>query len=534
MSAVWSKLHQYLPFSAGLFLGLYFSGLYFTGLDFAYFPGDLGDARFNLYILEHAWRYITGDVPSLWNAPFMYPEKNVITFSDNLLGNAPFYGIFRLFGLDRVTSFQGWVILVMILNYSCCYLFLNYLVKNRSAAAIGAFIFAFSIALHPQALHAQTFPRFPIPLALWTGILFYEKLKPGFFFLSLLFLVYQFYCGIYLGFLLAVPLGLLYLIVIGTSFKGIINRAKSLLWSGKILTSIIINLAILLPLMLPYETRSEKTGYSSFEEILPKIPTLKSYLHSPEGSYLWGWLSNTGNSLPMHWNHELFPGGVAILSFIILLIYGMAKLKLLNHTPGQKLKSLVILSLAGLLTFLFFLRIGDFSLYNLLYKLPGYGSMDAVYRIINVLLIFMAIGTAFLADLIRNQKPRYYFIFASCLLALAIADNYYKPADTYPYRTPKQAFKNRVNKVKSKMKAIPKREVVSYEPGKQALKQDPSIVLQLDAMLAAQSLDLKSINGYSGSCPGEFSSYWQNLDKKSREKWLASEETKPDTIYVVQ
>src|SRR5690606_18260363 len=126
------------PFLLGLILGVYFIVLNITGTNFAYFPGYLGYARFNMYILEHAHKFLSGSIDSFWSAPFMYPEKEVITYSDNLLGSAPIYSFFRILGYDLITSFQFWLITVITLNYSTCYLFLNWLFKNRYEAVLGA------------------------------------------------------------------------------------------------------------------------------------------------------------------------------------------------------------------------------------------------------------------------------------------------------------------------------------------------------------------------------------------------------------
>ena len=81
-------LNKYLPLLlplAMLCAGLYLVPLSIYGPDFSKVPGDLGDARFNNYILEHDYKYFTGKVDHYWDAPFMYPYKNVIAFSDNLL-----------------------------------------------------------------------------------------------------------------------------------------------------------------------------------------------------------------------------------------------------------------------------------------------------------------------------------------------------------------------------------------------------------------------------------------------------------------
>jgi len=85
--------------------------------DHALIPGDLGDARFNNYVLEHFHQYVGGGVESFWDAPFMHPEENVIARSDNLLGTAPIYDAFRRLGWDRENAFQLWILVLFALNY---------------------------------------------------------------------------------------------------------------------------------------------------------------------------------------------------------------------------------------------------------------------------------------------------------------------------------------------------------------------------------------------------------------------------------
>ena len=50
-------------------------------------PGNFDDARFNMYVVEHGYRWLIGLDKSFWSAPFFYPAQNVITYSDNHLGS---------------------------------------------------------------------------------------------------------------------------------------------------------------------------------------------------------------------------------------------------------------------------------------------------------------------------------------------------------------------------------------------------------------------------------------------------------------
>lgn len=190
----------------GLIVGLIFFVFKVIGWDFAYYPGDLGDGRFNMYVLEHAYKFLIGKEKSLWEAPFMFPEKNIITYSDNLIGTAPLYGFFRLLGSNRELSFQYWFVLVCSLNYMCGFVFFNSVFKNPFSAALGSFVFAFTMSLQSQMCHAQTFPRFAIPIAFLMLYKFYKDLNLVYLGFAIFALVFQFYCAIYLGFLLTFPL----------------------------------------------------------------------------------------------------------------------------------------------------------------------------------------------------------------------------------------------------------------------------------------------------------------------------------------
>ena len=455
MQFILKIIYKSWPFLLGLILGLYFITLNITGRSFTFFPGDLGDARFNTYLLEHAHMFLTGQTKSLWNAPFMYPEPDVITYSDNLIGAAPFYSLFRLIGFDRETSFQWWFLMMSVLSYSCCYFFLNWCFKNKYAAVLGAMVFAFSMALQSQITHAQTFPRFAIPLAFWMGILFMGKLKPIYFFAALAFVVYQLYCGIYIGFMLSVPIALLLLFTLIYKWKIFYKKIKNIKWIGMMAGSIIFNILIVLPLMIPYLHRAQKNGLNNYENIIINIPTIKSHFYSQAGSIFWKYFENTCVDYPAWWDHQIFAGGVATSCLLILgfiIIAKMFKKKYFSKITVDP--TLIILFLTGLTTFLFYIRFNYFSLYKFIYNIPGFGSMRAIQRIINIELIFFAIATAFVFSKIF-QKKKILSIFIFIFFAgIIIADNYYKEGESY--RTNKIISQIRVNQLIEKMKNIPK------------------------------------------------------------------------------
>jgi hypothetical protein len=516
-----------MPFAGTLFLGLYCNVFQIIGFDFAYFPGDLGDGRLNLFFLEHAHMFFTGKIHSFWNAGFMYPEPLVISYSDNLLGSAPIYSMYRLFGFETFTAYQLWFITLAVLNYSAAYLLLKKIYNNPLAAALGAFVFAFSMSLHSQLTHAQTFPRFAIPLAMLMLINFSQKLDTRFFFFTLLFIVYQFYCAVYLGFLLAVPIGIFFLFIIISKYNVVKKLVYVKMWTVKMSASLLFNILLLIPLFLPYLKRNVKPSLQHFYEILDTIPTPLSYFSSFSGSMFWKWLSNRAMHYPAWWDHQLFTGGIATICVIVSCIFLLRKI---SKTKWSELlhSKLFLLAATGVLTTLLFMRFSNVSLYILLYYMPGYSSMRSLTRIINIELLFFAIAIAFVFSKvlpkIRWKSYLFFIIFAILLLFDNIVD------DDSIYRTSKHVAIERSAWLEKIFASFPPNALVSYEPNE---IQSLPIYYHIDAMLASQQARQTTVNGYTATCPSDFSDFWNRLDAYSRNYWLIDKQLLFDTLYVV-
>ncbi|MDX2361638.1 MAG: hypothetical protein QNK23_12595 [Crocinitomicaceae bacterium] len=528
MNLIQQKLILSWPFLLGLILGMYLLVFGVLGMDLNYFPGDLGDARFNAYILEHGYQFFSGQVDSYWSAPFMYPEQNVITFSDNLIGTVPVYSIFRLFGADVLSSFQGWFILVSALNYFCAYYFLKWLTKNRYAAVLGAFIFAFSIVLQSQMTHAQIFPRFFIPLALWMLLRFKESLSPRHFFWAVFFLIAQFYAGIYLGFMLTIPFGIILLSILFYSKRTeFFVQLKKLKWIGMMAAASAFNLFLLGKLMLPYYERSKTMVSTPYESIVHSIPTLKSFFYSQPGSLLWDGLSNTGSDYLASWDHQLFPGIIVILSMLLVTIVVLFQ-KRLHKFTGEIDGNIKLLFAAGLISFLLFTRYQGYSLYQFVYKLPGFDSMRSLTRIINVELLFMGIAVAVVAVIIFKRFEKLTIPIFIGLFTLICIDNYFFTDNSY--RTEKSIAQERTDTLVNRFSYLNEGSLISYEP---LNFEFPAHVYQLDAMLASQELHLKTVNGYTGNSPHGYDAFWWDMDQNSRNQWFDVVGHPEDTLHII-
>jgi len=139
------------------------------------------------------------------------------------------------------------------------------------------------------------------------------------------------------------------------------------------------------------------------------------------------------------------------------------------------------------------------SFYYILTKLPGVSAFRAVTRIILIMLIPFSIITAlFISSLIEKAKrwdrPLLRVFFVSCVFVFFLAEN-----QNAPHRFSKKMAQRRVSVLIKKISVghINHNSVLAYIHPPTRTWWVPS----LDAMLAAQKLNISTLNGYSAKFP---------------------------------
>ena len=504
-----------------LFFIIGFGSIVFSfGKNFLRVPGDLGDARFNNYILEHFYQRIIQRAPDYWNAPMFYPYPLATAFSDNLLGSAPFYTAIRIFGFSRETAFQGWFLFGFVLNYIVSAYVLKKVKLQSISVATGAFLFTFGLPMLAQEGHPQLIYRFCIPAACYFLYDFSDKPKLKTVFFLMAAIIWQFYLTIYMGFfLLLLIVVMVFMIPLSDSSINIIkfwfvrirsawnhSRGSQKVW---LITGLILLAATLLQLFLPYLQVTKLYHFSrGSDEIKTMLPRLSSYLLS-DNSALWRLGRNNFKDLPMRHEHQLFPG----LAAASLLLIG-----LLWKKTDEKIPFLQIHATSLLIIFFITFSVNEKSLYFLLLKIPGYNSIRAVTRIQLVLLWPLAVYIAFVTDRIVRLNSSIFRIKAALglILVLMISESVFFSHSTY-------------SKIEGQKRVDSLRKIAEYSL-KKAKKPDPVLLIHgkagdpwqitaLDAMLTAQELGVPLINGYSGNAP-EF----------SFAEWMHSCQTLPGSV----
>ncbi|MBK5284594.1 MAG: hypothetical protein JJE25_04270 [Bacteroidia bacterium] len=519
--------HLLLPLAL-LAAGLYFVPINIYQSDFSKVPGDFGDARFNNYILEHGYKFLRGDADKYWDAPFMYPYRNVVALSDNLIGTVPLYSMFRILGSDRETSFQLWLLALFALNFICCYWALIKWSNDFVLSSAGAYIFAFSIFILGHITNAQVFPRFMVPLIFYWSWQYLTQKKIKYFLFTVLATVYQFYCGIYLGFFLLYTLLFFFIAyIIIYKDKTLFHQFKTFEITASHLLVVELACVLLLPLMLPYIEISHKLGMRIFEDTVSSIPTFRSYFFTSHAPILWRFLAE--HAIPYlaeWWSHFLFTGALPWLSIIIIPLIMISK-----KTKSTEKTFIAFLSFGLFFSFIFSLNINGFTLYKIIFQIPGFSAMRAINRVINTEIMFFVLIFVFVFSQLQNYG-RIYKMLIMIFPMMAIIDNLIDPREVV--RFDKRESQQQIEKIKEKIKNQydKKFSAIAFLPADMKGKE---IEMQLNTMLAAQELNVPCVNAYSGAYPKEYINFFSHADDESLKAWheFNSPHANENTIQII-
>ena len=500
-----------LPIVAAYCVGMCILPLQLMGFDLSRIPGDLGDARLNNYFLEHGYKWLTGQAPGFWDAPFFYPTLRTMSFSDNHLGTLPIYALFRLLEFDRETSYQIWFLVIFTLDYFSCAWVLRKLSINPLGAAVGAFIFSFSLPMAGQMNHSQLLPRFMIPFTFFFAIKYLENKSNKTFMLACATFSIQFYLTMYMGLFLVLALLLFFIastVVRGKrykpSFEFNANNYKAV--SIKAL-AVIATFVSLLPLMLPYRKTSLELGARSWEEIRLFLPRISSYLSPPGGSLLWSWIPSMNVALGKTGEHFLFVGALPFAAFAMMpAVYCRFRkdsVVITGMIAWLTMTCLIVLTLHG-----------DLSLYKIALYIPGFSGVRVVSRVILLELFFLSLIMGVIITKISESKTFLSVNFpkagtvALLLLSLTL-DQYVSASDSAAYS--KSGSQHRLRNIENIVKEKnPSSGVFAYMPQN---SPEPPYVIHLDAMMAAQDLHMATVNGYSGKFPKGFGYFYEHPDR---------------------
>jgi hypothetical protein len=465
-------------------------------------PGDLADARFNEYVLEHLYRWIAGKTASFWSADFFYPFPLTIAFSDSHLGEGWVFVALRGLGFDREDAFRGWYLVGFIVNFAACAFVLRRLGYSALATGAGAFLFTFGLPITAQESHAQLIYRFGVPLSVLGLIEFGGNRRLGPLAALVFWTVWQFYCSIYVGYFLSLLLIAL-AIAFAVSRNGLTVAAlaywpdcfrqawkaaparRRLLW----MLGVLLLIGLLGAFLAQYAETGALYGFRrSTQEIDSMLPRPASYLYATT-SRLWRSEWRPFQELPMRHEQAMFVGVAPFLAIAAGLFLRWRRRASADPYFPPMLGALVLVAIATLF-------ILDHSFYRLFATAPGVNAIRVVTRIIVVLLFPFAV---LLASGLDSLMPSSMAGPAWRLLAVGIAAlTVFESAFVRHYVSTKQAWLDRLTNLEALLPpTLPDAPILMV--GKST--NGPDEASQIDAMLLAQQRGWQTLDGYSASSP---------------------------------
>lgn len=498
-----------------LALGLWLAPLTILGPGFERMPGEACDSGFSSVVLEHGFRWLSGQEASYLDAPFLYPFRKAITLSDNFLSTLPVYSLFRLAGADREGAYQLWFLSLFVLNFLCARWALARLGHSIGLAALGGFLFAFLSPVLEEVTHPALLHLFPIPLAMCGFILWAETGSTRAFAGMCAAVVLQFYGAFYLGSFLVLALFLLGVSWLA-SHRGIAGfgrvdgdaKVSHLLVAGCCLA---VAALALLPLVLPYLETAQANGLKRFwTDVAPQLPTPADLFRASQGNLLWGWTSDP--SQVRSFNNVMHLG---LLPWLGIAVCCAA---LFRRRLDKRIATVLLtVFLLAVLT----LRVGDISLFKYIQLLPAFQSMRALTRVVLVesFLVILALlwAVRYVLDRVRSDQLRNAAFGGLCLLA--ILDQRNTLLAHYGYD--KAERQSEVALVRAEMQAAVASSgqagALAYLPAEQDAQGNCRITVA--AMLAAQDVQRPVVNAYSSWFPRGYGFYWESGCRELR-RWM--------------
>jgi hypothetical protein len=491
-------------------------------------PGDLGDARFGNYMLEHFHRYSTGAETSFWNAPYLYPRMDRSVQTDRLAGSAPFYDLFRRFGWRPESAFQLWMVMMFVLNFWAAWWALRGFGAATVPSACGAFLYAFGIHQIDVLGHPEIYARFAIPLALlgWWRVLQGGGLR--WWILAIGATVLQFWCSMALGYFLV--FGLVALIAAHMLvFRSLPWRARlqnKRTWAGALVT-----LGVGVLLLLPLHTVRVGTDEAPVELAMHRVPELRSHFITHPAALSWQNLRwSGGDELTEWWYHQHFMGAVAwagvLLALALLVRYRVAP----DHRP------LFALLLAWSFTLLLCLRIGEVCTFVPVWRVLGSPYLSGVEQVVLVQAFFFAL--LFALAMTSLSRWRAGLLFASIALPLiTVLDQQVRVAEIKRYDKHDAIKALRVIDHWIQVGRQPTAKAMAWCPVQPPLRVEEVYAhvqhAHLSAMLAAQQRGWPVVNAYVKFAPAAYVPYQYALSSYALAGWLDAAVSDKGPVQVV-
>lgn len=487
-------------------------------------PGNHGDTRFNMAVLEHHVQVLRGHYAAFTTAQ-SYPLQHNLFYSDTHWGTAPLYIAFRLVGLSMETSFACWLMGIIALNAwalsRLLQLFRLPALIQYPLVAVGA---ASSLYVHTISMgHPQVILIFPFVCAFRSLLLFLKTARPRYLGQAAMWMAYQalvYLYHAYLGCLLlgaVATLGLAYRLTRGPFRRRLL---PALLRDTRSLALAALVTTVLGALVLgPYLCWGSGTSRGE-SNLLFFAPDWRAWLDHQPGNLLASWLG-----LP-EGDHATLPEKRLLLGWTLWTTTFLALATSLFTRRRQLWVPLILtLAAAGVIVFVTKWNEGG-PYYRLMKLIPPMTAFRAYGRISLLLIPVLLTGAGvFLASAWRS---RWLVVRIACCILLAgiVTENVTRVRLTYDIA----AARDRVLGVIAEWRKAGDRPVLAFVPG---LSNQYKAEVRMDAWLAALALHRFTLNGLSLDLDDEYSQLYHQPTRSHAEALLRRFDLAKDKVSFV-
>jgi hypothetical protein len=396
-------------------------------------PGQWWDPLLNMWTLSWDTTTLLHNPTHLWQAQLLYPNNLSLSYSENLLGEAVFFGPVFLLTHNPVFAYNVTFYLTFLLCGINMYIMARHYTGMRFAAFVAALIFTFAPYRLSQIDHIHVIAGEWMPLALLCIDLALRRGSWRYWILFGLFYLLQLLNSIYYGIFLAYILLAFVLISSSIPFVKRLRRDKAAYLAYLVRRAIrpaavfAALLVIIFVLMAPY-LQSLKSGFSrSLGQSTGYAAYIRDFFFASPFNWLYGISYYNGAVLPFDSEHYLFLG-LTTVALTVLGVVCVVRRKDARLRPYLWTGLLALLFafgpvlqyststdspyIADASKYLPFLIPHVKSLYVPMpwmlafYALPGFAGLRVPSRLIGVLLIILALLAAYAVAWLQKSVGR--------------------------------------------------------------------------------------------------------------------------------
>lgn len=481
-------------------------------------PGDRGDARVYVYLVEHWYQVFRGQA-ELFSPAMFYPVKGIIGYSETMFVHALPYSGLRLAGMDMFSALAVPLVVFSFLNYASCYFLLRRVIGVHVIASVaGAMFFAFNSPRFNHVGHYSYQAAFFLPIVVACVVRFFQRRENltslqafGLLAAAAAGLVIQFVISPYQGWFF-VFWSFLFLVIV-FAVRSTRRVAVEIVgrWWPALTGAAVVLAAGVLPLFFLYTRVAPSVRPRSYESALQLTPDAWSLIQMGGRNYIWGGVSAALSRLHPLFSSELYIGIGLVPSLALLALIAWAVRAIVRDmqepasgavTPKIQRGFLAALVLATALFYVIAMKyLGGSSPWRIIYQfVPGADGLRAIARHVMVLVLPMSIVFAVflhrgLQTISARPAPRARQALTLALLAVVtfgVVEQFGNP--------PSFSTTAELKRLETLAASLPQNCAVFYAaaaPVRKPVKHEE----QIDAMLVSVIRRLPTVNGYTGHLP---------------------------------